>query len=93
MPNVFSPNGDGVNDGFGPIVNGDPDGFRMEIRNRWGQVVFTSSAVNNRWNGRAEGGPVPAGTYFWTIRYGKRMPDGSVDQREEAGTVTLLDSH
>lgn len=91
MPNVFSPNGDGVNDAFGPIYIGEPQGFRMEIRNRWGQVVFTSTAVNNKWNGRADGGPVPSGTYFWTIKYGARMPDGSMQQKKEAGNLTLLD--
>lgn len=90
MPNVFSPNGDGVNDTFGPIVLGSPQSFTMEIRNHWGQVVYTSTNVASNWSGRAEGGPVPAGTYFWTIRYGARQDDGSVQEHDEAGNVTLV---
>lgn len=90
MPNVFTPDGNGVNDGFGPIYSGEPANFHMEIRNRWGQVLFTSSAANARWNGRAAGGPVPDGTYFWTVDYGDRMADGSVVQKRLAGHVTLL---
>lgn len=92
MPNVFSPNGDGVNDRFGPIVTGEPKDFRMEIRNRWGQVVFTSTSINNKWSGRADGGPVPAGTYFWVIKYGERLPDGSTRQVDKAGSMTLVDA-
>lgn len=90
MPNVFSPDGDGVNDAFGPIVSGEPQGFRMEIRNRWGQLVYTTTSARSRWNGRVDGGPVPDGTYFWTIAYGQRRSDGTVEQRHEAGHVTLL---
>lgn len=93
MPNVFSPNGDVVNDSFGPMFNGEPRDFNMEIRNRWGQLVFTSSKASTRWNGRAEGGLLPAGTYFWTIRYGNRRNDGSVSQEKKSGSVTLLGGH
>ncbi|MBK9060847.1 MAG: gliding motility-associated C-terminal domain-containing protein [Flavobacteriales bacterium] len=93
MPNVFSPNGDGVNDSFGPIFTGEPADFSMVIRNRWGQEVFTSSKASIRWNGRAEGGVLPSGTYFWTIQYGNRSNDGSLSQEKENGTVTLLGGH
>ncbi len=92
MPNVFTPNGDGVNDGFGPIIVNPPQWFNMEVRNRWGQVVFTSHSAGNRWDGRAEGGPVPAGTYFWTIRYGKLLNEGGTSEEQDSGSVTLLDA-
>lgn len=92
MPNVFSPNGDGVNDSFGPIFTGEPIDFIMEIRNRWGQRVFTSFKAGSRWNGRGEGGILPAGTYFWTIEYGNRRNDGSISQEKKSGSVTLLGS-
>lgn len=93
MPNVFSPNGDGVNDSFGPIFTGEPKDFSMEIRNRWGQVVFISAKAGIRWDGRAEGGILPSGTYFWTIQYGNQRNDGSVAQEKKSGSVTLLGSH
>jgi gliding motility-associated-like protein len=90
MPNVFSPNGDGVNDGFGPIILGDPDGFSMVIRNRWGQEVFTSRSASAKWDGRVDGGPLPAGTYYWIVKYGERHDDGTISPRELTGNVTLL---
>ncbi|MEO8733350.1 MAG: gliding motility-associated C-terminal domain-containing protein [Flavobacteriales bacterium] len=93
MPNVFTPNGDGVNDTFGPIVVGPPDGFNMEVRNRWGQKVFSSQSAGDRWDGRADGGPLPEGTYFWVVKYGDFHADGSLTQEKLTGNVTLLRSH
>ena len=92
MPNVFTPNGDGVNDTFGPIVEGVPQGFEMEIRNRWGQVLFTSTQVGNGWTGRAGGEVVPDGTYFWEVHYKERLPEGSMVPKELSGHLMLLGS-
>jgi len=50
-PNIFSPNGDGLNDVFyvrGPI---NPDEYRFLVFNRWGQVVFESEDPNIGWDG------------------------------------------
>jgi gliding motility-associated-like protein len=90
MPNVFSPNGDGVNDGFGPILTGDPVDFSMLIHNRWGQLVYSTTYAKSRWDGRVEGGLVPAGTYFWVVQYGSRMDDGSIVRDTKTGAVTLM---
>ncbi|MBL0035424.1 MAG: gliding motility-associated C-terminal domain-containing protein [Flavobacteriales bacterium] len=90
MPNVFSPNGDGLNDTFGPIVDGVPDAFTMDIRNRWGQLVFQGDNISERWNGRWKGSSVPDGTYYYVIQYAVRQNDGSLAQRNEAGYLTLL---
>ncbi len=90
MPNVFTPNSDGVNDGFGPIFTNPPSWFSMEVRNRWGQVVFTSHSANNRWNGRAADGVLPDGTYFWVVRYGKLQDNGGTSEELTTGVVTLL---
>jgi gliding motility-associated-like protein len=90
MPNVFTPNGDGINDTFGPIVVGPPDGFSMEIRNRWGQEVYTTQNVSDKWDGRANGAALPAGTYYWIVKYGERHEDGTVTPRKLTGNVTLL---
>jgi gliding motility-associated-like protein len=92
MPNVFSPNGDGYNDTFGPIVDGEPMNFEMEIRNRWGQVVFRSTQVQARWSGRAGGEVVPDGTYYWNVKYGERKANGSLVQQDFSGHLMLLGS-
>ncbi|HEX2617423.1 MAG TPA: gliding motility-associated C-terminal domain-containing protein, partial [Flavobacteriales bacterium] len=89
MPNVFTPNDDGNNDTFGPIVVGAPTGFVMDIRNRWGQVVYHSELLGDRWTGRSTAMPDPEGTYFWVVRYVGRTLEGAEEQREEAGYVML----
>ena len=90
MPNVFTPNGDGENDTFLPMVVGEPSDFEMEIRNRWGQVVFRSTSVGTGWDGRIQGNHAPAGTYYWTVRYVDRLADGRKREQDQAGHLTLF---
>jgi gliding motility-associated-like protein len=67
IPNAFSPNGDGLNDKFGPESIGNPMEFKMTIFNRFGQLIFTSVNIGNKWDGTYLGKPVDAGTYFFRI--------------------------
>ena len=53
-PNAFSPDGDGLNDFFKVSGQGIID-FEMEIFNRWGQMVFKSSNINEKWDGTFRG--------------------------------------
>ena len=54
VPTAFTPNGDGLNDYFGPLGK-VPDDFSMQIFNRYGEMVFKSSSMNSRWNGIYKG--------------------------------------
>jgi gliding motility-associated-like protein len=67
IPNAFSPNGDGLNDKFGPETIGNPSEFKMTIFNRYGQLIFTSVTIGNKWDGTYMGKPVDVGTYFYRI--------------------------
>ncbi|RYZ51132.1 MAG: gliding motility-associated C-terminal domain-containing protein [Sphingobacteriales bacterium] len=67
IPNAFSPNGDGLNDKFGPETIGNPREFKMMIFNRFGQLLFTSLSVNNKWDGSYLGKPCEMGTYFFKV--------------------------
>lgn len=49
-PNAFSPNEDGINDIFKPVVFGE-SAYKMKIINRSGEVVFTSDDADVGWNG------------------------------------------
>jgi len=72
MPNAFTPNADGNNDGFlGKGYLNGVDNFNMTIWNRWGELVFESSDPNEEWNGRARntGGMSPAGVYVCVVRF------------------------
>ena len=71
VPNVITPNGDGLNDGLKiPCV--DQLDFNSELRifNRWGDEVFASTAYKNDWTGTSNGRQLPAGTYFYLLRVG-----------------------
>lgn len=86
IPNVFSPNGDGVNDFFHIKVTGYFKLDVLRIFNRWGQPVFDTRDIGREWDGRQQGKPLPVGTYYWTIEgldvYGQRV--------RRAGSITLL---
>jgi len=66
--NVFTPNGDGVND---VLTFTDPAGrmLVLTILNRWGQVVFSRSAPVVQWDGRNgfSGEVLPEGVYYYTL--------------------------
>ncbi|NND94328.1 MAG: hypothetical protein HKN45_05640, partial [Flavobacteriales bacterium] len=52
IPNSFSPNGDGLNDEFGPeILNADLRFYTFDIYDRGGSKVFSTNDVNEWWNG------------------------------------------
>lgn len=69
--NAFSPNGDGTNDTWEieNIESGDYDNNRIEIYNRWGQMIWEGVKYDNKdvvWKGESKGGKaVPDGTYFY----------------------------
>jgi len=67
IPNIFTPNGDGIND----VVNIRSSGvgeFTMKIYNRWGTLVFETTAPELHWDGRTFAGEIAsAGTYFYTV--------------------------
>jgi gliding motility-associated-like protein len=65
IPNVFTPNSDGVNDGFYAKSEGI-DLETMEIFNRWGRLIYTSVNVSEPWTGKdSNGTEVADGVYFY----------------------------
>lgn len=68
VPTGFTPNADGLNDLFLPVPVGIRSFTFFRIYNRWGQQVFSTSRLNEGWNGSIGGKEQPAGTYIWEIR-------------------------
>jgi gliding motility-associated-like protein len=67
LPNIFSPNNDGVNDVFKPIIAGLTS-MKLTIYNRYGTIIFSSDRINAFWDGRTTSGePCSSGVYFYTI--------------------------
>lgn len=87
IPNVYTPNLDGVNDRFKIRIKGQQL-YDLVIFNRWGEKVFESNSFNYLWNGKVfnELSPCPAGTYFYVFRY--QLIGES--EKTVKGTVTLL---
>ena len=68
IPNVFSPNGDSMNDFFRiPGIEGFPNS-KLEIYNRWGNVIYQSNDYGGGWDGRINNEPVADGTYYYILR-------------------------
>lgn len=68
IPNSFTPNGDGVNDIFAAKGDHIKD-FEMDIFDRWGERIFSSTDVKKGWDGTLRGSAVEAGVYVYTLKY------------------------
>jgi gliding motility-associated-like protein len=89
IPNVFSPNGDGVNDFFFPrqYLTKGLTTFSMNIYNRWGQLIFTTNTLDGRgWDGKLNNVDQPEGVYVYVID--ATFKDGQKEHHQ--GNVTLL---
>jgi gliding motility-associated-like protein len=73
VPNVFTPNGDGINDTWSMIIVNGKEVFDLQttIYNRFGKRVFESTNVRQVWNGfnQYEGTLCSDGSYFYVISY------------------------
>jgi gliding motility-associated-like protein len=68
VPNAFTPNGDGTNEFFSPIVY-DVSDYTFEIYNRWGEQIFETNNRKAGWNGRIKDQNAPDGVYIWKIKF------------------------
>lgn len=85
VPNVFTPNGDGLNDELKAKAYFRIDSFELRIYNRWGQQIFLSPSLNIGWNGTMNNQKAPPGQYVWTLIY--KRNDKLYKQK---GTVLLI---
>ncbi|PKQ64318.1 hypothetical protein BZG02_05740 [Labilibaculum filiforme] len=81
VPNAFTPDGNGVNDTFGPSITGDIAGedIEMFIYNRWGELIYEFTDLGQGWDGTYKGQMAKTGVYVWVlIVNGKARQDGNV---------------
>ncbi|MBK9759230.1 MAG: gliding motility-associated C-terminal domain-containing protein [Flavobacteriales bacterium] len=88
LPNVFTPNNDGINEEFGlPYLVPSSD-FSLRVFNRWGLEVYATNDPQAPWNGQQDGKPVPDGVYLFLVN--TRDPCEPTTKRELRGHVTVL---
>jgi len=85
-PDAFTPNGDNRNDRFHVVTYGNDLWYELNIYNRWGQKVFTSSNQFDEWDGTQNGKPCEMGVYYYYFK-GKCMTG---HEEEHKGEVTLV---
>ncbi len=68
IPNTFTPNGDGLNDVFIPVVLG-ADEYHFMIFDRWGELIFETHDTFVGWDGRYKGNKCQEDVYVWKIKY------------------------
>ena len=69
VPTAFSPDGDGINDGFKAVGHGiDLDNYFIAIYDRWGEIIWSSTDLFEEWNGTAKNRKtVQIGSYKWLV--------------------------
>jgi gliding motility-associated-like protein len=86
VPTAFTPNNDGLNDTIYPVSVGIKRINYFSIFNRWGQLVFKTTADRHGWDGNINGKQQGSGVYVWMV--------SAVDYLDRAiflkGTVTLI---
>jgi gliding motility-associated-like protein len=86
FPNAFAPNGH--NRVFKPVLvfGRSLQDYQLEIFDRYGQQIFSSSDIFIGWDGRHKEQAAPQGVYVYRVQY--KQPDGQ--QQQQQGTVMLL---
>jgi len=90
-PNIFSPDGDGLNDEFLPLFDQSlqVSEYKMLIFDRWGGVVFETSNLEIGWDGKVNGKLVQRGNYIYTMKF-SYQDELTSDQTTVNGEVFLV---
>jgi gliding motility-associated-like protein len=89
IPNTFTPNGDGHNDVFFPQGIGvDPDNYAMYIFDRWGNMIYTTTAWPGGWDGTVQGSSTLCQIDTYVYKITTIDPSGS--RRVYIGHINLV---
>ena len=86
VPDVFSPNGDGINDVVKAICVGIQKFKFFKIYNRWGNILFETTDESKGWDGRFRGQIQPADSYIWLVE----GTDTNGKEIRKTGTLNLI---
>ncbi len=85
VPNVFSPNGDGINDYFEISTACDVQSAQVQIFDRQGRLIKESRQLNRIWDGRQE----HPGVYIYRAQIEHTVAEGT-QIRNLSGSLTLV---
>jgi gliding motility-associated-like protein len=86
VPTAFTPNDDGKNDIFRPLLFGDVKKYSFSIYNRWGQKIFETTDLNRGWDGTIGGRKQDTNVFVWLCIY--QLEGESTNTKR--GSVVLL---
>jgi len=93
IPNAFTPDGDGRNDVFRPVL-ADPElavgSWQLAIFDRWGGLVFETADISLSWDGTKNGEPCPEGAYVYQITFNVEGIPGVEGEQTIVGTVVIV---
>jgi gliding motility-associated-like protein len=89
IPNVFTPNNDGLNDVFKPVFRCPNTRFRLNIFNRWGEKIFETENPEAGWDGRRQNKLAPMDVYVWQMEITDLQNTGTTTTKS-TGEVTLI---
>jgi gliding motility-associated-like protein len=91
VPNSFTPDADGTNDVFAPIIAGLTSDYRYTFRvyNRWGDVIFETNDPNDVWTGDVHGGNYYAQPDAYVYEITLQLRAGEVPFRK-VGSIVLI---
>jgi gliding motility-associated-like protein len=69
IPNAFTPDGDGLNDVFKPACSCELKKYSLQLFDRWGKLAYSTSDINDSWDGRMSGSAAEQGMYTVKIIY------------------------
>jgi gliding motility-associated-like protein len=86
VPTAFTPNNDGLNDRLFPVTVGIASFKSFQVFNRWGQMVYSSTALQPGWDGKLQGVEQGSASFTWFAE-GVDFKGNSIRRR---GFVTLI---
>jgi gliding motility-associated-like protein len=85
VPNMFTPDNNGMNDLFRPVLSFTPSDYQLLITDSNRKTVFVTRDHNEAWDGSQNGNHLPEGIYLWFLKM--KTPSGRIV--EKSGSVTI----
>lgn len=90
FPNAFSPDNDGINESFKPVIMGTLSSYQILIYNRWGQELYESNDSYAGWDGKFQGSTCATGQYVYIVKFAIGTSPATLKQGIKRGLVTLI---